>query len=318
MPSPLESATAFAHRMHEWLVVLDPASFEDAGVPDARAALQTVREEADELATALRSPPPELVRLAGDLDALRDVLPPPAEVPSEALGWIDLRVEVAPLYEAYAHAVKHAGGRARHLHPTNYSRSLVHLVSGLLVVAAFELVFTQWTGFLAALAFTIWAWSLEGARRVSPRVNRWCMWFFGPIARDHERHRVNSATWYGTALFVLSVTAYGPAGVLGLLSLAVGDPIAGLIGRSYGEIRIWGGKSLEGSVAFALASLTVGYVYLIGLHGTLGGPLFLLGLATLAGATGAIVELLSTRLEDNFTIPVVTAWVVQLALGWAN
>lgn len=315
MPTVLESATAFAHRAHGWLVALDPASLDQARIPAAREQLDAVHETARALAADLEGDEdPRHAHLAADFQALRDALPVPAAVGEDPLAWIDLRIEVAPLYEAFALAVKHAGGRARHLHPTNYKRSAVHLLSGLAVVFAFEVVFTAWTGLLAALAFTVWAWSLEGARRVSPTVNRWCMAFFGPIARDHERHRVNSATWYGTALLVLALTAYGPAGILGLLCLAVGDPVAGLIGRSWGDTRIWGGKSLEGTVAFALASLTVGYVYLVFLHGGLGGPAYLLALAALAGVTGAVVELLSTRLEDNFTIPVVTAWVVELAL----
>ncbi|MCB9672620.1 MAG: hypothetical protein H6734_24295 [Alphaproteobacteria bacterium] len=315
MASALDTASAFARTTHQWLVKLDPAGFKDEGIPEAREGLEAVRDAAELLFAALGPTAPEaLYHVAHELDALREALPHPGEVPDERTAWLDLRVALSPLYEAFALAVKRAGGKAKHLHPTNLKRSFVHLVSGLLVVACFELVFTQWTGFLTATAFVLWAWPLEAARRVSPTVNRWCMAFFGPIARDHERYRINSATWYGSALWVLSVSAYGPAGVLGLLALAVGDPLAGLVGRTYGSTRIWGGKSLEGTFAFAVASMAVGYLYLIAFHLDLAGSFTLLGLAALAGVTGAVVELASTRLEDNFTIPVLTAWVCQVAI----
>lgn len=315
MENALETAAQFGSLTYDWLAGLDPAKFTEDDIGPAREGLVRLREAGDALFLALGTHPPSaLERLNTDFTTLRESLPDPADVPEERVAWMDLGVELSPLYEAFALSLKASGGRARHLHPTNYLRSVVHLASGLAMVAMFEFVFTQRTGFLTALAFVVWAWSLEGARRVSPTVNRWCMVFFGPIARDHERYRVNSATWYGTALLVLTVTAWGPAGVLGLLALAVGDPFAGLIGRSYGETRLFGGKSLEGTVAFALAALTVGDLYLLAFHGDVGSPFFLLGLAAVAGVAGAITELLSTRLEDNFTIPVVTGWVCQLVL----
>lgn len=317
MTTAIEAAQTFASTTYLWLVGLDPASFPVDGIAEAREGLQTVQDAALVMLRALDGvddPSSELVRLLTDARTLTTALPAAAAVGPNRTDWLDIRVEVSPLYEAFALALKDAGGRVRHLHPTNYKRSAVHLASGLLVVAAFQFVFTQGSAVITAGAFVVWAWSLEYARRVNPTVNRWCMVFFGPIARDHERYRINSATWYGTALFVLSVTAYGPAGILGLLALAVGDPVAGIVGRSYGKTRLWGGKSLEGSAAFAASAAAVCFAYLSVFPPAGSGTGWLVAVALVAGVAGSIVELLSTRLEDNFTIPVLTAWVSLLML----
>ncbi|MEZ4315900.1 MAG: hypothetical protein R3F61_00275 [Myxococcota bacterium] len=316
MPAP-PPAPPFAHEVHAWLVMLDPVVFQEAQIPAAREALAVVEAKGRELALWFADHPAHKrgeIRLQHAFEAVLAELPKPDDVGPTRMDWLTLRENVSPMYEAFALSVKSEGGRARHLHPTNYKRSAVHLASGLTVVAFFQFVFTPTTAFWSASAFVVWAWSLEAARRVSPTVNRMCMWFFGPIARDHERYRVNSATWYGTALWVLSFTAFGPAGVLGLLALAVGDPVAGLIGRTYGQIRIPGGKSLEGSVAFAFVSMIAGYAYLVAFQWTLAPLHILFLLAVIGGVAGSIVELLSTRLEDNFTIPVLTSWVCQLAM----
>lgn len=314
---PHAPSSAYADQVLAWLVALDPLRFGDAEVPLARDGLTELRRQAHDVrawfvaqAFSARAD----LRVVAAFEALDATLPDPASMPADRLAWLDAREAIAPLYEAYARALTSCGGRARRLHPTNLKRSAVHLASGLMVVAAFQWLFTPSSAFWTATAFVVWAWSLEAARRVSPRVNAWCMVVFGPIARDHERYRVNSATWYGTALWVLAVTAFGPAGVLGLLALAVGDPVAGLVGRRYGQIRIVGGKSLEGTLAFALAAVVAGYAYLFVFQAGLAPLGTLLGLAFVCGVAGALVELLSTRLEDNFTIPVVTSWVGQIGL----
>ncbi|MCB9675823.1 MAG: hypothetical protein H6737_11940 [Alphaproteobacteria bacterium] len=316
MPAPPPSVP-LAQEVYEWLVLLDPGVFDEAGVHEARLTLAAVHEKAARLRDWFAANPSTKtgqIRVQNAFEALMAELPAADAVGTEVMDWLVLRERASPMYEAFALSVKSAGGRVRHLHPTNYKRSAVHVASGLAVVAAFQFLFTPETAFWTASAFVVWAWSLEGARRVSPAVNRACMWFFGPIARDHERYRVNSATWYGTALWVLSITAFGPAGVLGLLALATGDPVAGLVGRTYGQIRIPGGKSLEGSAAFAFVAMIAGYVYLVLFQWTLAPLHVLFALSVVAGVAGSITELLSTRLEDNFTIPVITAWVGQGAL----
>jgi dolichol kinase len=123
--------------------------------------------------------------------------------------------------------------------------------------------------------------------------------------------------WSGLVLYALSavvLTALGlfrnapvPAAA-GLLALALGDGIGGLIGRKFGEHRYrapWAKtKSVEGSVAVALFS---------GVGAAMPGVLFAAPLSTPrvlgAGLVAAVAEALAPRATDNLLVPF-AVWVV--------
>ena len=200
--------------------------------------------------------------------------------------------------------------------PTNYIRSLFHVASGGLSLALLRLVPSRGSLIAVAATFAAVAWSLEGIRRVSPAANDLLMKVLSPIAHPRERDHVNSSTWYGTALLILAVFFPLRAAEIGVVVLGLADPAAGFIGRRYGRTRLRKGRSLEGTLAFvvagaigALASLAVFYAM----------PWSSRIILALAGAiAGAVAELVSTRLDDNFTIPLTTAIAVtatQLVLS---
>jgi hypothetical protein len=89
------------------------------------------------------------------------------------------------------------------------------------------------------------------------------MRLFRPVAHSHEAHGVNSATWYATAWALLLVTTPAQAANVGVLALAFGDPVAGIVGRRLGRVKLLKGKTLEGSLAFLVATALVGAVYLL-------------------------------------------------------
>ena len=105
------------------------------------------------------------------------------------------------------------------------------------------------------------AWSMEIARRLSDRVNERLMRVFKHVAHPHERYRVNSSTWYVTALLLLALFGTRLSQSLAVVVLAVADPAAALIGRRFGRTRLLDNRSLEGTLAFfvvgALSSLVV-------------------------------------------------------------
>lgn len=196
--------------------------------------------------------------------------------------------------------------------PTNLLRSLTHVGLGLAVIAGFELLLTPTTARLLGGAWVVWAWSLEGARRLSPTINGWCKVVFGPVAREHEWDHVNSATWFGTGVFLLALFFPDHRGILGLAVVSVGDPVAGFVGRRWGRTRIANGRSAEGSAAFALSAFLAGGIALALFHRDIApGPAVLL--AGVAAITGAVVELVSTAIDDNLAIQVAAAGAVALA-----
>ncbi len=197
--------------------------------------------------------------------------------------------------------------------PTNVARSFFHVASGALSLALIQLL--PGRGWLvgASAAFAIAAWSMELGRRQSPAMNERLMRFFGPVAHVHERHEVNSSTWYVTALLLLALFAPMPAAAVGVVVLAVGDPFAALIGRRFGRRRFASGRSLEGAAAFLASGLGVAWVSLSTLYGLPGHVALLVALA--GAAAGAVAELVSSRLDDNFTIPVASAATAAGALA---
>ncbi len=201
--------------------------------------------------------------------------------------------------------------RRAQLRPTNYARSIFHFSSaavGLTCVAF--LPSRGWLTFIA-VGFAAYSWSMEVGRRISPALNDRLMRFYGPVAHAHERYRVNSATWYATSLVVLALAASRPAMMAALAVLGVADPIAALVGRRWGRRELRAGRSLEGTLAFiASGSLAAAIALIVVASGPVGS---IAGLAAVAGLTGAVAELFSTRLDDNLTIPVSVGLVVTAA-----
>ena len=194
---------------------------------------------------------------------------------------------------------------------TNYTRSLFHVASALMALAMLRFLPTQ--GWIIAVSATFAAagWTMELARRHSTAVNERLMALFAPVAHPHERHGINSSTWYCTALLLLALFASRRAAELGVVVLGVADPAAGLIGRRFGRTRIRANRSLEGTLGFVLVGALAAGAWLSLVCAV---PLPALGvLAGVGAVSGALTELGSTRLDDNFTIPVAVTAAVSVA-----
>jgi dolichol kinase len=202
-------------------------------------------------------------------------------------------------------------GPARPSRPANYARNLFHLASAGVALSAVAFLPTR--GWLIAVpaGFALYAWSMELFRRFSPRLNERLMRLYGPVAHPHEWYRVNSATWYATALFLLTLFATVPAMMTAVVVLGIADPVAAFVGRRWGAHTLRAGRSLEGTLAFFASATVAAGVVLVLLHaGTASGMLWLAGLCGLVGATA---ELFSTNLDDNFTVPLAVGVIATLA-----
>lgn len=200
--------------------------------------------------------------------------------------------------------------------PANLRRSLFHIASALVSLLFTLVVFDSYELPLVAGAFAGTFWILEALRRPFPRFNALLMRFFAPIAHPKEREEVNSATWYMTALTLLALTHSQLLCTIGVAVLGFGDPIASAVGRKFGRVELLRGRTLEGSLAFVVAATIVTAIAI-----SLATPRLPMGMllvtAFLASLGGAIAEICSRHLDDNFTIPLVAAAVgaVVLVLG---
>ncbi len=205
--------------------------------------------------------------------------------------------------------------RAAKLKPRNLARNAFHCANSLWAVALYQATEDRSLMLGVAGVFLLVAIGIETSRRLSPALNDWfCKGLFGSVARPHEFHQITAATWYALAM-VLGVYFFPQHAVeAGALVLGVGDPVASLVGKTWGKRKIWGEKSLEGTLAFfgaAFLTLTA-YFSLVA-----GGYSVLMVLTASAGIAmaGALVELVSSRIEDNFSIPLVAGWCATALLS---
>ena len=197
--------------------------------------------------------------------------------------------------------------------PTNYARNLFHVGCGAVAFTAINVLPGRSWLIAISASFAGWAWSMEILRRKSTTLNDRLMRAFGAIAHPHEWYRVNSATWYATALLLLAVGAPLAASAVAVLVLALGDPAAAIVGRRIGRIKLLANRSLEGTLAFVVVGTAAAFTALSVMVGSMHvGPRLLVALS--AAVAGALAELFSGKLDDNFTIPVAVASAAGVGL----
>ncbi|SHK42838.1 diacylglycerol/polyprenol kinase family protein [Thermocrinis minervae] len=107
--------------------------------------------------------------------------------------------------------------------------------------------------------------------------------------KNYQRPGIQ-ALWANLGIFISYLISKEGA-VAGVLVLAVGDAISGLAGQRWGKKKLLG-KSLEGFLAFFLSS----FICLL--------PFYGLWQTLVLAFVGAVTELLSGRIDDNFTVPI--------------
>ncbi len=303
-----------ALELHALLRDIDPARWRDEVADGARDRLAQIE---DNLAALVERSWPDgtlQARLRELLELLRTYAPPDDLTEAKA-SWMAFRAQAQPAYESLAACLRDQGTHVPSLRPTNYIRNVFHVLNAVWVLVLVEEVLVP-TGALlwVALGGAIWAWSMEIGRRLFPQVNTLLMRVFSRVAHPHEAHRVNSATWYASALVVLALWFEVPAGVAALAVLGLGDPVAAIVGRRLGRVRLVNGRTLEGSLAFVLAG-SLAAALALGLWSPEPWPQTV-AIATTAAMFGAVAELFARRVDDNFAIPVAAAVGATVAASW--
>jgi len=103
------------------------------------------------------------------------------------------------------------------------------------------------------------------------------------------------ALWANVGVF-LSFLLFDRCALAGIATLAVGDAFSTMVGVRYGK-RKFMGRSLEGSLAFVLSN----FLAL--------APFYGLSKALVFSFVGALAEMLSKKVDDNLTIPLVVSFV---------
>ncbi len=289
----------------------------EANLVQAREQLQQLQGKMEELLSAWeeREAPARLrQKMSLLVAAIRQHAPRTPSLGSWKEEWQAFRRRVQQPYEAAVAALRLHRRLVPSLRPRNLRRTCFHVSAGVVCLLLIQHLLTPMSMVVVPVICAMIAWTLEFLRRRYVGLNQTLMGWFGPLAHPHETERINSATWYTSALGLLGLTVGPLAGSLAVVVLAVGDPAASEIGRRFGRIRIAKRRTLEGCLAFVgaglLASFCVFQLYYPELSFGAQWALALGGVIP-----GALAGLFSRRLDDNFSVPVAVAAGVA-AVAW--
>jgi len=196
-------------------------------------------------------------------------------------------------------------------HPGFKRRTDIHLARKIWHMTTVFTMFLAWTllpapvciGILivALIAFV----PLDFLRHKFPALNDWLLHAFKPIMRENEVHRLAGTTYLLAGVAVVVAFFPRPIVSLTLLFLAFADPIASYVGIRHGRDKIWGNKSLQGTIAAYVVCVIASLVYVFSLNHPIDRVIVF---SLVAGAVGALAELVPLgKMDDNFTLPVLSA-----------
>ncbi len=160
------------------------------------------------------------------------------------------------------------------------------------------------------IPLSLLALSIDLSRRIFPKINRLVARFFNEIMRSEEKELASlSGATYMLISASITIAAFNQeSAILALTILMVSDSLAALVGRRFGKVRIVG-KSLEGSLSFAISAVMI-YYFFIQVYG------FHLPQEKtfLAIIVGTLVELFAKKvfLDDNLAIPLSIGLILSL------
>ncbi len=314
----------FAMELYSLLKDLDPVRWKEEKKQNFKERVLKLENEVNRLIHVYASEFQQKVQKHRNISAISDKLHNLRELISELknshledketkgyLHFLRKRMEMG--YHELALIMETHSVKLPSLRPTNYARSAFHILSATIALVLIEIVPSPVYLIFLALAFTTFSWAMEILRRVNDHAREKLMSFFGPVIHHHEYQKINSATWYSTALILLSLTLTPVLSAVAVTVLGLSDPVAAAIGRKFGKIKIFSGRTLEGSLTFFIVGTFSTFVLLSNFH-PVGSNLRMLIISACAGLFGAVGELFGKYPDDNLTIPLSSALGTFIAL----
>jgi dolichol kinase len=140
---------------------------------------------------------------------------------------------------------------------------------------------------------------LEGCRMRFPSFNKRLMHVLKGAYRESETNKVSGLPWtLSGSFFTMLLFPDRNIVLASLFYLALGDAAAALVGKRMGKRKIFWDKTLEGSLACFVVCLIVGMFF------------FKLPLALAGALAAAVIEIFPWALNDNFWMPIISAFVI--------
>jgi dolichol kinase len=200
-------------------------------------------------------------------------------------------------------------------HDVHLARKIWHFLGVVAIVAGY-LAMSRQTALQVFAVVSALAIFADIYRQRSEWFNKIILTVLHPLMRDTEKNGLMGSTFL--VLGVLIIIALFPPSVvvLSLLFLAVADPVASYFGIRFGKDKLFGRKSLQGSMAafFACTVVAAGYFFF---HDMMVERILIVSL--LAGLVGAFAEAVPVgKLDDNLVLPVVSSillWILYYFFG---
>ncbi|MDI6641034.1 MAG: hypothetical protein QME68_01815 [Elusimicrobiota bacterium] len=189
----------------------------------------------------------------------------------------------------------------KHLTNKDYSetkRKLFHLLT--ILYPIFYNIWPKNLTIIVAGSLILLDIIVESLRIAFPTVNKIILKPLKGIYRDSETYNISTLIWTFTGAFLTIFIFFDDRTIVtpALLYMVFGDWAAGLVGAHRGRIKI-GYKSLEGSITCFIVCFICGIFFL---------PL---PVAILCALVATIVELLPLPLNDNFWMPLISAFAIR-------
>lgn len=191
----------------------------------------------------------------------------------------------------------------------HWARKIWHILGVCIIILAYAYLPLWLARTLMGIAWLVFV-PLDFLRQRSPALNDLLMHVFKPFMREYEAHGLAGTTYLLTGASLVVFICPREVALLSLLFLAFADPFASYFGIRFGKDKIFGHKSVQGSLAAFLicAFATVLFLYTRSL---LLDRLIIVSL--LGGLIGALAELIPFgRLDDNLTLPIFSATFLWL------
>jgi dolichol kinase len=187
--------------------------------------------------------------------------------------------------------------------PSIWPRRLFHFLAGSTIPTGILFLPESVVEWMLIVGIVV-AVSIEVGRMFVPNLNDMVISRL-PLFKDAERDVVTGATFLVISAAVAYFAFSKEIVVLALFFLSVGDPLAALVGRWDPKFRVFG-KSLIGTAAFATGAVAAGLI--VSTHPDIPWAWWIVPGAMIAAA----VELVPFPVDDNITIPLVTAGAMTL------
>jgi len=198
-----------------------------------------------------------------------------------------------------------------------WGRRIFHFASGTIAATGYALFLKhqQVVYLLGIIACTLYL--AEQIRIAYPEISEKLTWINRILLRAEEQLKESTSIPYAIAILLTILTFPKAVALIAIYSLAIGDPMAAIIGIKFGKHRLKSGKSLEGSAAFFVCCFGISLVVLSWTFA--GMTLRILGSSVFIGLVSSIFEGIPFRIDDNLTIPLftaATAWSTLALLGF--